>query len=156
MRTSLLRSSLRALFVFALTLLFFLSTPSLSQSPEPRLKAGLPSVAITGASSPSHPAAQVGRLIIKLHPTRGGKLRAQLAHQEHGRLSALASASLSVERSLSGNSHLLRLAQPLSIDEARSLSARLRASGEVESAEPDLLMQATTMSPFSLAPNDPA
>ena len=33
------------LFVFALTLLFFLSTPSLSQSPEPRLKAGLPSVA---------------------------------------------------------------------------------------------------------------
>lgn len=156
MCTSLLRPSPRALFVSALTLLFFLSTPSRSQSPEPRLKAGLLSGATAGASSASPPVAQVGRLIIKLHSTRGRKLGAQLAHQEHSRLSALASESLSVERSLSGDSHLLRLAEPLNMDEARALSARLRASGEVESAEPDLLMQAHAIFPFSMAPNDPA
>ncbi len=92
----------------------------------------------------------VERLIITAHPTRGGKLNAQLERKNTDRLSALASSTLSVERRLSHRSHLLKLDKPLSVAEARALAARLKASGEVEAAEPDLLMQAQY-----IAPNDP-
>lgn len=92
----------------------------------------------------------VERLIITAHPTRGGKLNAQLEHKNTDRLSVLASSALSVERRLSQRSHLLKLDKPLSVDEARALAARLKASGEVEAAEPDLLMKAQ-----SIVPNDP-
>ncbi len=104
------------------------------------------------AATAETPQAQqlVERLIITAHPTRGGKLNAQLERKHVDRLNLLASSALTVERRLSGRSHLLKLEKPLSVDEARALAARLRASGEVEAAEPDLLMQAQ-----SIAPNDP-
>ena len=156
MRTSLLRFSTLARLVCAVMLLSALGTPSFSQPPEPRLKAGLSTAVTASALSSAPTVAQIDRLIIKPNPTRGRKLGAQLADQNHDRVSALAGSSLRVERSLSGHSHLLRLAQPLSVDEARALSAALRASGEVESAEPDWLMQANALSPSRLLPNDPA
>ncbi len=118
------------------------------------LKAGLrPSAAqdAQAAAAATDPAQQrVERLIITAHPTRGGKLNAQLERKRSDRLSQLASSALTVERRLSERSHLLKLEQPLSVADARALAARLKASGEVEAAEPDLLMQAQ-----SIVPNDP-
>lgn len=100
------------------------------------------------AGMPTEP--MVEHLIITPHPSRGGKLSAQLAKGSSSRLSALASVPLSVERKLSERSHLLRLERPITLGQARALAAQLRASGEVEDAEPDLLMQ-----PQLIAPNDP-
>ncbi len=117
----------------------------------PGKKAGL---RVSPAAQPaaSEPAAEplVERLIITPHPTRGGKLAAQLDKRSSSRLSALSAVPLSVERKLSERSHLLRLERPMTVGEARALAAQLRASGEVEAAEPDLIMQ-----PQVIAPNDP-
>ena len=120
------------------SLLVFFNVTAFSQTASPQLK--------KGSRLPAPPSAPendtVERLIITPHPSRGGKLSAQLANGDQSRLSVLANASLGVERKLSGSSHLIRLAQPLTIAEARALSAKLRDSGEIESAEPDLLMKA--------------
>ncbi len=115
----------------------------------PRPKAGSRSMtAAQQASVPPQPL--VERLIITPHPTRGGKLHGQLLQKNAGRLSALASTPLTVERRLADGSHLLKLDRPMTVDEARALAAQLRQSGEVQAAEPDLLMQ-----PQAIAPNDP-
>lgn len=117
----------------------------------PGKKAGVRSALTTQGAEPATAAEPlVERLIITPHPTRGGKLSAQLAKGSSSRLSALSSVPLSVERKLSERSHLLRLERPITVGEARALAAQLRASGEVEAAEPDLLMQ-----PQVIAPNDP-
>ncbi len=107
------------------------------------------------AAAASQPAATVPqwpieRLIVTPHPTRGGKLSLQLQQNDASRLSALANAPLTVERKLAGGSHLLKLAQPITVDEARALAAQLQQTGEVQAVEPDLLMQAQ-----SVMPNDP-
>lgn len=92
----------------------------------------------------------VERLIITPHPTRGGKLDGQLERKNADRLNSVSSVPLSVERKLGDGSHLLKLERPMTIGEARALAARLQQSGEVQAAEPDLLMQ-----PQSIDPNDP-
>ncbi len=155
MRITHSRRGQRSLLSAVLVCLSVHTLPSHSQSSGQQLKAGSRLSAATSTSSSAQSAAPVHRLIITPHPTRGGKLSAQLANQEHGRLAAIASVPLAVERALSGRSHLVRLAQPVSIEEARALSAKLRASGEIESAEPDVLMRADTLSSGSLLPNDP-
>ena len=115
----------------------------------PRPKAGLRAAAAAQQSPvASHPL--VERLIITPHPTRGGKLNGQLLQKNANRLSALASMPLTVERKLTDGSHLLKLERAMTVDEARALAAQLQQSGEVQAAEPDLLMQAQ-----SIAPNDP-
>lgn len=106
-----------------------------------------------GSHLPLLPAPQeqlVHKLIITPHSTRGGKLSGQLINQNASRLSSLANVSFSVERKLSGRAHLLKLERPVSLREARAIAAQLRLSGEVESAEPDLIMQAD-----SITPSDP-
>ncbi len=115
----------------------------------PQPKAGWHSrVAAQQAATPPHPL--VERLIITPHPTRGGKLNWQLQQKNASRLSAISSVPMTVERKLTDGSHLLRLDRPMSVDEARALAAQLQQSGEVQAAEPDLLMQ-----PQMIAPNDP-
>ncbi len=116
-----------------------------------RLKAGSRALNAQAAAAAAPVQQQVERLIITAHPVRGGKLNAQLERNRSDRLSQLATSVLTVERRLSERTHLLKLEQPLSVADARALAARLRASGEVEAAEPDLLMQAQ-----AIAPNDPA
>ncbi len=134
-------------FLPAVTVVLALcGSSSFAQTAAPRLKAG--SQRALSAVTPAE--TFVDRLIITPHPVRGGKLSAQLANDEHGRLAAMASVPLSVERKISGRSHLIRLEKPIPLEEARALAARLRASAEVESAEPDLLMHAEAMQP-----NDP-
>lgn len=92
----------------------------------------------------------VDRLIVTLHPTRGGKLNWQLDRSNTSRLSSIASVPLSVERKLADGTHLLKLDQPVTEEQARAIAAQLQQSGEVLSAEPDLLIK-----PYMIAPNDP-
>ncbi len=99
-----------------------------------------------------HPVApqMIERLIVTPHPTRGGRLNWQLDRHNTSRLSSMLDRTLSVERKLADGTHLLKLGQPVTLDQARAISARLQQSGEVLAAEPDLLMQA-----YAIAPNDP-
>ena len=97
------------------------------------------------------PEAATDRLIVTPHPARGGKIDAQLAQGKASRLSTLALVAMTAERKLSGRAHLVRLSNRVSPTEARAIAARLRDSGEVLYAEPDLMMQ-----PGGLLPNDPA
>jgi hypothetical protein len=101
-----------ALISPALALLSFSFHPTFAQDISPRLKAGsrLSAPASTGA------ALRTDGLIITPHLTRGGKLSAQLVKNENGRLAAIANLSLSVERAFSGRSHLIRLAQWITLD----------------------------------------
>lgn len=94
---------------------------------------------------------RVEQLIVIPHPTRGGKIDAQLGQGKASRLAALANVPMTAGRKLSGRAHLLHLATPVNANDARAIAARLRQSGEVISAEPDLIMQAD-----SVLPNDPA
>ena len=115
------------------------------------LKAGMrASVASAAADEVVQAQQRVERLIVTAHATRGGKLNAQLGHKRSDRINQLSSSAFIVERRLSDRTHLLKLDRPLSVGEARALAATLKASGEVEAAEPDLLMQAQ-----AIAPNDP-
>ena len=137
---------LAAICTVAFTLALLAEAPAFAQSDLPRLKTG------SRLPPPVNPPSTllVERLIITPHPARGGKLSAQLVNGQHGRLSAMAERPLSIERKLSGRSHLIRLDQPLPVDEARALAAKLRDSAEIESAEPDVLMHAQ-----AIQPNDP-
>ena len=112
-------------------------------------KAGLRPLPVTPQSKVAGEAL-VERLIITPHPKRGGKLDAQLDNKNADRLNAISSVPLSVERKLGDGSHLLKLDRAMTVDDARALASRLQQSGEVLSAEPDLLMQVQ-----SIAPNDP-
>ncbi len=85
------------------------------------------------------------------HPARGKKIDAQLTQGKTSQLEALANVPLTLDRKLSGRAHLIRLNQPVTSSEARAIAARLRQSGEVMNAEPDLMMHAD-----SVLPNDPA
>jgi serine protease len=93
----------------------------------------------------------IERLIVTPHPTRGGKIDAQLSQGKASRLALMADVPMTVDRRLSGRAHLIRLSAPVTVSEARAIAARLRLSGEVINAEPDLMMQAD-----SVLPNDPA
>ena len=124
----------------------------------------LSSVVLTSAIAQTAPSRKAGsrlpptqrveplieRLIVIPHPARGNKIDAQLTQGKTSRLAALANVPLTLDRKLSGRAHLLLLSKPVTSDEARAIAARLRQSGEVMNAEPDLMMQAD-----SVLPNDP-
>lgn len=113
-------------------------------------KAGLRPMHVTAeAQAANQPL--VDRLIVTPHPTRGGKLDGQLDRKNADHLNSISSKSMTVERKLGDGSHLLKLDQAVSIDEARALAAQLQQSGEVQVAEPDLMMHVQ-----SITPNDPA
>jgi serine protease len=93
----------------------------------------------------------IERLIVLPHPTRGSKIDAQLTQGKTSRLAVLAHVPMTFDRRLSGRAHLIRLNQPVTSSEALAIAARLRQSGEVMNAEPDMMMHAD-----SIPPNDPA
>jgi len=131
-----------AAFIIGL-LLSLAATSVAAQAPSRKAGSRLPTAAI------SEPL--VERLIVITHPTRGGKIDAQLAQGKTSRLAALGNVPMTAERELSGRAYLLRLNAPVNAIDARAIAARLRQSGEIFSAEPDLIMQAD-----SVLPNDPA
>ena len=127
----------------------FVTNAATAASSSGHPKEGLrPTITTQAAQNASQPL--VEHMIITPHPTQGGKLNAQLERKNPGRLNAISSVPLSVERKLGDGSHLLKLDHPMTVDEARALAAQLQQSGEVQAAEPDLLMHAQ-----SIAPNDP-
>ena len=93
---------------------------------------------------------EVDRLIITPNARRGKQLADQLERRNDSHLANIATVSLRVERQLSGKAHLIQLDKAVSAEEAQSLAAKLADNPEIESAEPDLLMQA-----HGMTPNDP-
>lgn len=143
-------SARRAAFATVFTLLaagFALTAAADPAVPAP--KAGLRKPLIV---QHINPAAQpmVERLIVMPHPTQGGKLYWQLDRNNTSRLTSITSVSLTVERKLADGTHLLKIEQPVTLEQARAIAAQLQQSGEVLSAEPDLLIR-----PYAMAPNDP-
>lgn len=137
-----------AAFTIGLFFLWLAAISAAAHAATATRKAGsrLPSVAV--AEQRSEPL--VERLIVTPHPTRGGKIDAQLSQGNASRLAALANVPMTADRKLSGRAHLMRLNAAVTAAEARAIAARLRQSGEVLNVEPDLLMQAD-----SVLPNDP-
>lgn len=115
----------------------------------PKPKAGLRKPLAAQQVAPVAPQ-MVERLIVTPHPTRGSKLNWQLDRSNTSGLSSIANVTLSVERKLADGTHLLKLGQPVTLEQARAISAQLQQSGEVLAAEPDVLIQ-----PYAIAPNDP-
>jgi serine protease len=136
--------------VVAVLILASITTVALADPAARQPKAGLRGP-LTAQSAAPLAQLLVERLIVTPHPTRGGKLNRFLQQSDASQLSALAAVPMTVERKLTDGSHLLKLAQPITIDEARALSAQLQQSGEVQAVEPDLMMQ-----PQSIMLNDPA
>jgi serine protease len=117
-----------------------------AQEATPQAKAGLQAKSSNQIVAPM----EVDHLIITPHAIKGKKLSEQLERRNDSHLSSIAAESLRVERQLSGKSHLIKLDRAISLDEARALAAKLSTNTEVESVEPDVLMQA-----HGFMPNDP-
>jgi serine protease len=131
-----------SIFLFCWSLSFVLTSAIAQTAPLRKAGSRLPP---TQKSEPL-----IDRLIVTPHLMRGSKIDAQLTQGKTSRLAALANVPLTLDRKLSGSAHLLLLNKPVTSNEARAIAARLRQSGEVMNAEPDLMMQAD-----SVLPNDP-
>lgn len=83
----------------------------------------------------------VTQMIVKPRPMAGGTLAGALQEKNAADLSRAAMVGMSVVRPMSNNAHVVRLDQPLSLSQAKVLAARLMRSGEVELAEPDVVMR---------------
>lgn len=128
--------------VFLLTL----GTGAFAQDQMLQPKAGFRPTASGRQISPR----EVDRLIITPNARRGRQLTDQLERRNDSHLANIATVPLRIERQLSGKAHLIQLDKAVSPEEAQSLAAKLAAFPEIESAEPDLLMQA-----HGMTPNDP-
>ena len=130
----------------SLTLQLAFSVTGYAQEATPQPKAGLPATSSNQIVAPT----EVDHLIITPRVVKGKKLSEQLERRNDSHLSSIAARSLSIERQLSGKSHLLKLDRAVSLDEARALAAKLSTNTEIESVEPDVRMQA-----HAFMPNDP-
>lgn len=126
-----------SIFLFCWSLSFVLTSAIAQTAPLRKAGSRLPP---TQKSEPL-----IDRLIVTPHLMRGSKIDAQLTQGKTSRLAALANVPLTLDRKLSGSAHLLLLSKPVTSDEARAIAARLRQSGEVMNAEPDLMMQADSV-----------
>lgn len=131
----------------SLTLQLAFGVTGYAQEATPQAKAGLQATSSNQIVAPT----EVDHLIITPRAIKGKKLSEQLEHRNDSHLSSIAARSLSIERQLSGKSHLLKLDRAVSLDEARALAAKLSTNTEIESVEPDVRMQA-----HAFMPNDPA
>lgn len=130
----------------SLNLQLAFSVTGYAQEATPQPKAGLPATSSNQIVAPT----EVDHLIITPRVVKGKKLSEQLERRNDSHLSSIAARSLSIERQLSGKSHLLKLDRAVSLDEARALAAKLSTNTEIESVEPDVRMQA-----HAFMPNDP-
>ncbi|MGB7480600.1 MAG: S8 family serine peptidase [Burkholderiaceae bacterium] len=81
----------------------------------------------------------VSQLMIK--PRFGAKLASALQKSDASTLASAAAVPLSVARPMSGGAHVLRLAKPVPLSEARVIAARLMGDADVEYVEPDQMMR---------------
>jgi serine protease len=89
----------------------------------------------------------VSRLIVKPHATAGLKLAHALQRDDASDLSKVAHVAMSVVRPMSGGAHVVKLATPVTLTQARAIAARLMQDSSVELAEPDRLRHATALTP---------
>jgi serine protease len=105
-------------------------------------------ILMTGSSAataqPESPLAfPVDQIIVKYKDEANLNQAAQAqASTQMQRLNDTAGVEIDYFRPMSGDAHVLRLAAPLSVDEARAMTARLAALPEVEYAEPDYIAYA--------------
>lgn len=140
------RQSVRIAGVLLIFIIFQLAggVVVFAQTPEP--KAGLHPKASSQRIAPS----DVDRLMITPNTRHGRQLTEQLERRNDSHLANIAEVPLRIERQLSGKAHLIQLEKAVSAEEARSLAAKITTHREIESAEPDVLMQA-----HGVTPNDP-
>jgi serine protease len=90
----------------------------------------------------------VFQLIVKPRAQDGAKLAGALQAFDASGLSKTANVPMTVFRPMSGNAHVVKLDQPVTLSEARVIAERLmRNDSSVEFAEPDLLMRPTATTP---------
>lgn len=94
----------------------------------------------TGRSKPAATARvmPVSQLIVKLRNPKAQELVQPLGADRVAVMSSRAGVRLRSFRAMSGGASVLKFERPLSLDEARTVAARVAADPEVEYAEPDL------------------
>ncbi len=93
----------------------------------------------------------VAGFIVKPHYRRGAKLGAALKNYDASALSEKSELQMTVARSMSNDAHVLRVDEPIPLSEAKAIAARMMRDGEVELAEPDLIIY-----PAATTPIDPS
>jgi serine protease len=94
----------------------------------------------------------VSRLIVKHRARRGDKLSAALQATDTRGLAISSALQMTILRPMSGDAHVVKLDQPVTLTEARAIAERLRRDNDIEFAEPDRVMRITT----TVTPTDPA
>jgi serine protease len=89
--------------------------------------------------------------IVKPHRRHGAKLAQALRSGDARALSKSARMTLRVHRRMSNESHVLRMERAVTLAQAKAIAEDLMRSGEVELAEPDRVLHAST----TLPPTDP-
>ena len=79
----------------------------------------------------------VTQLMVKPRLRFGDQLKTSLRAHDASRLAKISNVSMSVVREMSGNAHVIRLDQPVTLSQARVIATRLMGDSSVELAEPD-------------------
>ena len=91
-------------------------------------------IAVSGSASQEE---MVSQLMVKPRHQLGDQLKTALRAHDASRLAKISKVSMSVVRPMSGDAHVIRLEQPVTLSEARVIAARLMRDNSVELAEPD-------------------
>jgi len=101
-------------------------------------------MAVTGSAAQEE---MVTQLMVKPRFRVGDKLKAALRAHDASKLVKSSNVAMSVVREMSGNTHVIRLTQPVTLSEARAIASRLMGDSSVELAEPDRLKRASVITP---------
>jgi serine protease len=138
----------RAVLALTVTTVFttaIVSSGFASTAAPPKLSMG--SALNMAASAPEE---RVSSLIVKPHAEAGAPLSSALHAFDARGLSKSAQVPLTVGRPMSGNAHVIKLDQPVTLSEARVIAARLMHNDpSLEYAEPDRILHPLT------TPTDP-
>lgn len=93
------------------------------------------------AKAAAAPEEMVSSLIVKPRARAGRRLDAALKAHDASQLARAAHTELTVARAMSGHQHVLRLAHPVTLSEARVIAERLMQQSSVELAEPDRVIK---------------
>lgn len=138
-------SKVQAAFLFTSTLATIAGAHAMEKP-----KAVSATTSLAGKTSPpAQREEMVPGLMIKPRARGGEKIAAALANHDSAELSRIAGAKLSVFRKMSGGAHVMRLARPVPLSEARAMAVRLMQEGSFEMAESDRIVRPL------LLPNDP-
>ena len=136
----------RVVLALTVTTVFTVSSVFASEAEPSKLPVG--SAVNSAASAPEE---MVLSLIVKPHAEAGAQLSSALHAFDAKGLSKSALVPLTVVRQMSGNTHVVKLEQPVTLSEARVIAARLMHNdASLEYAEPDRMVY-----PLTTTPTDP-